>query len=70
MKINSQILGPVLLVAGACLFTLYFENAMQKHKRHSKKIKKLAYHDWEGEGGTILDTATRTPAGGPTPLPL
>lgn len=70
MKFNSRIVGPVLLVAGACLFTRYCETTVQKQKRVAKKIKKQAYHDWEGEGGTILDTATRTPVGGPTALPL
>jgi len=41
----------------------YVQCAVKQQKHATKKLAKQAVHDWEGEGGNIIEAAPRSVAG-------
>lgn len=62
MKVNSRVVGAVLVGVGTMLLTCCVQGVKQQRKLVTKKIAKEAVQSWEGEGGTIIDPVPRSTA--------
>ena len=56
MIVSTRVVNAVLLGAGALLLSHFVQSVCQhSNKRINKKLAKQAVHQWEGEGGNIID---------------
>lgn len=63
MRVSPRLVSALMFGVSTFFLARYVQCAVKQQKHATKKLAKQAVHDWEGEGGNIIEAAPRSVAG-------